>query len=259
MRSSVGRSRGLASLQDWFFAQLEVGASRATGPVLGTPGLSARRRLDIYGDMYRARLIEALTQEFPRLQQALAPPTFERVALRYLERFPSRLPTIQDVGSRLPGFLRRELAAGGLRRFPFAADLARLERTGTEVYVSVDEEPGAERRRWTAADLAKRPPRGWPGLRFQVAPSLRIVRVAFRFPRHGRPVREKIAYRVYRRDLDVFEAPMDPVETRALSLIQRGRTFGDVCLALGEAATAATALATWVDEGLLLKSGASKH
>ena len=65
-------------------------------------------------------------------------------------------------------------------------------------------------------------------------------------------MRERTLYRVYRRSLDVFEAPMDAAEARALALVVRGRNFGEVCVALGDAATAARVLATWVDEGLLL-------
>ncbi len=248
----------LAKLQGWFFEQLQPGARRAAGPVAGTPWLSGRDRVEIYADMYLARLIDALSQEYPRLAEALGSPRFARLATRYLERFPSRQPTIQDVGDRLPRFLRRELEAGKLRRFPYAADLAELERVGSQVYVAAASALApteAQGDRLDAQTLQKVPAAAWPELRFSVNPTLRVVRLGFRFSKGRKPVRGKVAYRVYRRDLEVYEAPMDAAEARAFWLVSRGRSFGEVCLALGDAQKAATALATWVDEGLLYLAG----
>lgn len=239
----------LAKLQGWFFGQLQPGARRAAGAVAGTAWLSGRERVAIYADMYLARLIDALAEEYPRLAEALGGPRFARLATSYLERFPSRRPTIQDVGDRFPRFLRRELEAGRLTRFPYVADLALLERVGSEIYLSAPD--GAEIEPIDAETLRSTPAEAWPELRFRVNPSLQVLRLGFQFPKGRKPERGKVAYRIYRRDLEVYEAPMEAPEARALSLVMRGRSFGEVCLALGDVQAAATALATWVDEGLL--------
>jgi len=244
-----GEGQRLLPLQGWFFSQLQPGARRAAGPVAGTDWLPARARVEIYADMYLARLVDALGEEYPRLAEALGASRFNRLATAYLSRFPSRHPTIQDVGDRLPAFLRRELRAGRLGRFPFVADLALLERVGSQVYLAAAEESWGEP--VDAGVLRKTPSEAWPRMRFRVNPTLRIVRLVFRFPKGGKPVREKVAYRVYRRDLEVYEAPMDPAEARALSLVSRGGTFGEACQVLRDVRVAATVLATWVDEGLL--------
>lgn len=239
-------------MQGWFFAQLQPGARRAAGPVVGTGELSGRERVEIYADMYLARLVDALGQEYPRLAEALGASRFTLLSTRYLARSPSRRPTIQDVGDRLPRFLATELKAGRLRRFPYAGDLARLEWVGSQVYVAaVPKEHEDEGQPIDAGSLRSTPAEAWPELRFRVNPTLRVVRLGFQFPKGRKPVRGKVAYRVYRRDLEVYEAPMDAAETRALALVARGRSFGEVCVALGDPRKTAAALATWIDEGLL--------
>ena len=234
MRRSLESSARLRSLQAWFFAQLQPGARLEAGPVLGTADLGARPRIAIYADMYRTRLVEALAAEYPRLSSALGREGFRRLALDYLKHFPSRQPTIQDAGDRLPRYLAGRLRAGRLTGFPYAADLARLERLSSQLYVSAPSEETA----LTAAHLREVPPQAWPSLRFRVIDSLRTLRLGFRFRKRLAPLRATTVYRVYRRGLEVYEAPMDLAEARALRLVARGSRFAEVCAVLDDAVIA---------------------
>jgi hypothetical protein len=212
--------------------------------------LSNRARVDIYVDMYLARLIEALAAEFPRVRMALGEAAFERLAAAYFERHPSRRPTIQHLGSKLIPFL----GTHPVRGFPFARDLARLDQGASEVYLA----PGLGDAPLLAADdLRALAPAAWPKLRFSVTPTLRFLKLGWSFPKEypdaGRPAHEPSVVRLWRKGLDSFEAPVEKDELRALRAVLAGKTFGQVCLVAGSAERAAALLATWLDQGLLMK------
>lgn len=238
----------LHRLQRWFWGQLQPGAPREPGVVQGSHALPARARIAIYAQMYQDRLMQALADEFPLLVAALGPVRFGRLARAYLTRYPSVRPTIQHVGERLPRYLAAELRAGALQRFPYAAALARLEVCCSTVYVALD--GGAL---LTAEDLRAVPPHAWPALTFRVTPSLRMLKLGFTFPAGARPVRGAGRLRVWRRGFEVLQAQLSPLEWRTLRAVQLGKPFAEVCLAAGTALRAATFLATWMEEGVLLR------
>ena len=239
-------TRTLAATQTWFFGQLQPGAKRGAGPVRGSGRLPARARVAVYADMYVARLIEALGAEFPRLAAALGPRRFEKLATAYFRAHPSTNPNIQHVGRALPKVLARQ----PLRGAPFAADLAKLDQTVSAVYVA---EGLGDAPVLAAEALRQIAPEAWPGLRLKATPTLRILRLGWRFPKEGAPQKRPTALRVWRKGLDVFEAEMQPDERRALRAVLAGKAFGQVCVAAGTAQRAATLLATWVEDGLLEK------
>ena len=237
--------RDLAATQRWFFGQLQPGAHRSPGPVKGSRRLSAEARVTVYADMYLARLVEALAAEFPRLATALGEGAFAALAIAYFRVCPSTHPTIQHVGLELPGYLSRR----PLRIAPYAADLARLDQATSEVYVAqgIGEEPLVSR-----DELRRVPQAAWPTLRFRVTPTFRVLRFGWAFPRGGPPAQRTTTLRIWRKGLDVFEAEVAADERRALNALRSGKSFAEVCVAAGTAERAATLLATWVEEGLLL-------
>ncbi len=245
MRASLART------QAWFFAQLQPGAKRGAGPVRARGPLSNRARVDLYADMYLARLTEALAAEFPRVRGALGERRFARLAKEYVARHPSRRPTIQHVGAQL----RSHLARHPVRGAPYARELARLDQLTSEVYLA----PGlGDEPLLTAADLRAVAPEAWPRLTFTVTPTLRVVKLAWSFPKgfpaRGRPAHAPSIVRLWRRGLDGFEAPVGRGELAVLRAAVSGQPFGELCLAAGTAERAATLLATWLEEGLLLKA-----
>lgn len=87
------------------------GGSLAPGleaDLLSRGTLRGRDRLAVYNRQYWFRLFTILQEEFPLLAHALTYPVFNRLASAYLTRHPSRAPYLDDLGDRLPAFVRAE-------------------------------------------------------------------------------------------------------------------------------------------------------
>ena len=73
--------------------------------IVGDVRASADERLRVYAHMYRARIVEALESQFPRLAKMLGPDAFAELASAYITDEPSRHPSLRYVGERLPAWL----------------------------------------------------------------------------------------------------------------------------------------------------------
>ncbi|MBI2384643.1 MAG: putative DNA-binding domain-containing protein [Elusimicrobia bacterium] len=89
------------------------------------PPLDAPTRLSVYGDGYFLRLHEALTSDFPAVRRTLGEYEFRVLVADYLLSNPSRSSSLADLGAALPRFVRSHPLG---RKYPFLADLSRLER-----------------------------------------------------------------------------------------------------------------------------------
>jgi hypothetical protein len=196
--------RSLASLQRWMQAVIthpdgvEAGAdSPAARQALDVPterveevvdpsqSLSGLDRLGIYGNAYYARLIECLRAEYSALCKLLGEETFDALAFGYLQQYPSRSYTLNQLGDAFPQYLAelREEAAGEdeADAWPLLMiELATFERSVREVF----DGPGAEDLALlSAADLATVGPAAWLQTRLAPVPCLRLAR--FSFPVHA--------------------------------------------------------------------------
>jgi hypothetical protein len=236
--------------------------------VCGDARLDAVRRLEVYAHAYFFRILEALRKEYEALAEAIGEAGFHDLVTAYLLVHPSRNPSLRWAGARLPEFLREHAAAEAFRRrWPWAADLARLEWAASEAFDAPDA-PAA-----TRAELAAVPPERWEALRLRFLPATRLV--CLEWPVHllreaapgartrtpDAPARTAVC--VWRRDDTVQFRALEPLEAELLERVQGGATFGALCERLaaeiGEAqapARAAVLLASWVDRGLLLSSRA---
>jgi hypothetical protein len=253
----------LRELQLRFSAALAPEADLPADPALlalvhGGGALDAAGRLAIYAGMYRARLVDVLRDDFPRVLAVVGDDTFEALAARYLARHPSTHPSVRHVGRRFADFV-----ATGPDAEPFLADLARLEWARVEVFDAADAEP------LRLADLQSVPPADWPALRFQPIPACRVVECAW--PVHeiwaaagagtAEPVRAAPAatvVRVWREEWSVSHAAMGEREARAFRLLQQGAPFAALCAALGDdldpeaaAREMAGLLLRWIEDGVL--------
>lgn len=241
--SAAARPR-LRELQRWFASVtthpegvLEAGAGQARAEKLSrlvTPGpkLSAVERLQIYRDGYFVRLIECLTDDYPALRHLLGEEPFGELAQRYIEAHPSRSPSLNAYGARLPAFCgsRSEPWA------PFAADLARLEWALVEVvHASVSET-------MTPEALALVPPARWQTARLVASPGLRVLRfdypvnACFQAYRDGgalelpRPAPSATA--VYRRGLTLWRLDLEPRAAQLLEALVSGAPLVSAVAAL---------------------------
>ena len=163
----------LASLQSDISAFLLRGEPAADAHVLGDRKAGPRGRLRIYATAYRLRLLEALETDYPGLRAWLGADAFRDMGLAYLDRHPSRHPSIRWFGAHLPRFLSE---TAPYTNKPLLADLARFEWSQSEVFDDRDS-PVTD-----GAELATLPPEQWPGLTFHLIPARRRLRLRADIP-----------------------------------------------------------------------------
>jgi hypothetical protein len=245
----------LRDLQRGFWESLRTGEADAelAAVVLPTSTLAPEARIRIYAEMYLARLVDVLGEDFPRTAAVLGE-GFAPLCRRYLACHPSEDPSVRHVGTRFAAFLATEPALEP----PWLAELARLERARVDVFDAPDLVP------IRLTDLAAVAPEAWGELRFTPVPALEVVRSAWPVQRAwaaGEPIAldpEPTALRVWRQDFKVFHAPLDPLEGAALDALCAGEPFGAICEAVAEHATpeeapaqAGALLRRWLEDGLI--------
>ena len=235
------------------------------GFVASDARLDATSRLEVYANAYFARLHAVLCDDYGALAAAVGADWMNDVVTAYLLACPPRRPSIRHAGEHLADFLAAHPAALPFRaRFPWCADLARLEHALGDAFDAADI---PLRSRESLAALA---PEAWPALHLPLAPSVRVLRLdwpvlALReayerdetpaapptFPAPGSAL-------VWRRDELVRFRPLDALEAELLERAAAGDTFEQLCEAaareVGESdapARAAQLLAGWIDAGLI--------
>jgi hypothetical protein len=239
----------------------EVRTSRAAvlpRIIRGDARLSAPERLNIYADAYFYRLLDCMKEDFPATA-AIAGDAFERLVRTYLDEHPPTEPSIVYAGRLVPEFL----ANHPLReRWPFLAELARLEITLIEVF------HGPDGRALSASEVSEIAPADWPMLRLRVHPALRILNCDWRVNDVRRavesgsewrePARTALRLLVWRQNNQVYYRELGSPEHAALGAVIEGAEFATVCEAFasrfdGEDTAAAIneMLKRWVAEELL--------
>ena len=144
---------------------------RATREASAAPSsrLTGAERIAIYGDAYRARLVECLADDYPALQYALGDDAFEASCLRYIARHPSESPNLNAFGQHMASFCRTEEEPARL----FEADLAALEWAMVEVLHAASPE------KLDLATLATIPADRWAGARFLLGGAVRVFEFAY--------------------------------------------------------------------------------
>lgn len=248
----------LAEFQRALAAHIRHGAAVPPELMADGPTFPVARRLAVYHDAYRLRLVEALGEDFPLLAALLGEAAFGRLALRYLAACPSRSHTLRDLGCGLAGFLARRPA---------------LRATAAFEWALLDAFDAADVRTLAAVDLAAVPPRDFARLRFATAPGVQVLRLRWNVPQawsawHGGaaatpPARlpTPIDCLIWRREQRVYFRSLPADEALALAALRRGRSFAALCGALARAGDADAAdlaparvaqlLATWLAEGML--------
>jgi hypothetical protein len=158
--------------------------------------LSAAERLAIYANAYHTRLLECLGEVYPMLKRALGEEAFDGFAFGYLQEYPSRSYTLNELGRHFPRYLEetRPTADNAEAEFDsadsansqpalvkgwpdFLIDLARLEWAIYDVFDGL----GVEGQPLLQADqLSGIPPESWPRVQLQPVPCLQLL--ATRFP-----------------------------------------------------------------------------
>jgi len=243
---------------------LPGGAARLAETVVSDDRLDAEARLGIYASAYFIRIHDVLADDFEALARALGADWFNDLVTSYLALHPPRHFSLREVGERLPACIAEDAALAPIReRWPFAADLARLEWALGRAF---DAEDGA---RLAASDLAALAPEDFDGLALALDPAARLLELDWPVQRllsedasidAGLPA-ERARLLVTRPEWAVQWRSLDDAEHAALLRVAAGTTFGEVCEiaadADGEAqgpATAAGWLARWLEAGAIARA-----
>ena len=265
---------GLRDLQARFFTALTASrppaaSSDVLAVIAPTAALDPAARLQVYRDMYVARLLEVLDEDFPATATVLGHERFHAVARRYVARHRSTHPSLRTFARDFP-----ELLAATARAPRFAADLARLEWARLSVFDALDAMPTRR------ADLAALAVDDWARLRFRLIPAYTTLTTGWavhelwaRVQANGdrgpdaawpRPRRAATVLRVWRDGYTVYQSSMDALECDALGIIADGETFDTLCERLAEtlppeeaSTRAAGLLARWLDDGILVLASPS--
>jgi hypothetical protein len=224
------------------------------GWVRGDAALTAAERLDVYANMYCARLVGGLLEDFPEVAAALGHARFDEVAHAYLALHPSEHPSLRWAGRAFADFLG-ELPPDTVPAF--VLDLARLEWARMTVFDAPDAPVLALER------LRALPAERWPALPLSTVPALETLDLGW--PVHewsaaaaGTLTPRPTSLRVWRRGCKVAVAAMDDFERRALAAVQHRCSFAGLCELVGtelpeeEAASEAAALVVrWIEDEIL--------
>lgn len=225
------------------------------------------RGLDIYRNAYRARLVAALEETFPRTARWVGEDAFGAAAAHHLITHPPRSWTLDAAGEGFAATLA-ELFAND----PEVAELAWLESAMHEAFVAADavplNAPGFARA--TAGFGAE----DWADMRIAPVPSFRLTPVdhdcvaLWRLigedtaPAHFEPTGCEGWCIVWREGLRPVCRLVSGHEARALLALFDGASYGEICAdlanVLGEGAAAQEAgalLGRWLALGIVATAG----
>jgi len=253
--------RDLAALQHAFGRFLLNDDAAVAATVESTAQLTAHERLGIYASGYRARLHEALRNDYPVLCSVLGAESFAALADAYISALPSRSFTLRDFGMALPGFAAQHATLSGRE---FAAELAAFERAFVEAFDAADAAP------LQVAALAAVAASEWPRLRFTLHPSVQTLAIACntlpvweavkakRSPPPSQRLAKPFGALVWRQGLTTVFRSLPEDEYALWRQLAAGENFAALCDALmlwvspeEVPLRAATVLRQWLAEGLL--------
>jgi hypothetical protein len=230
--------------------------------IVDAPPLPTLKRLGIYRNAYRVRLIEALDDTYPILHAVLGDEDFAALGEQFVAAHPSVHRSIRWYGGEFADFLERWPPYD---EQPIFAELALLEWTLAEVFDAADAE-AQPRAALSAIDAS-----AWSGLTFDFHPSVRRLQLQWNTaavwqamsrgedPPGPACADQPVPWLLWRQDLQNYFRSMAADESAALDSALRGDTFGEICESLIDwlpeeeiPLRAASLLATWADSGIIV-------
>lgn len=226
--------------------------------VVATALAGVDQRLGVYAHAYRARLLEALRNDFPGLLQLTTPDVFDELGRDYIQARPSRHANLRWLGDSLADFLRTHARWSAT---PALADMAEFEWRLSLAFDAVTETCVE------APSLEALPATEWPNLRLVLAQSLQRMSLQWNVAAMRRaldngeewPAPARLdppqPWAIWRKDLVVRHRRLDDDETAALDLVDSGGSFAELCELLCDwhaldavAMRAVSLLKCWVGE-----------
>ena len=220
----------LAGLQGQFAAHILRG-EEARALVQAQDQDDAARRLRVYHEAYRLRLIEVLNEELGGLRALLNESDFDALLRDYIEAQPSTHRNVRWYGAGLSDFLKRD--ARGSQR-PELAQMAALEWTLTLAFDAADETL------LRIEDVAALSAAQWPQLKLQVAAHLHTLNLDWNLA----AIREAVdagnapptlqaqdpqSWAIWRRAYGVRYRVLEAEEAALMPALREGLNFAELC------------------------------
>ncbi len=228
-----------------------------TKQIVNDKKVGVKRRLGIYADAYRLRIIEALSNTYPVLKALLGDDLFEKSALSYIQQYPSPYRNMRWVGDQMTMHLQNTLP-----QYPIAAEMAQFE-WALSLAFDAEDAPIL-----SLQDLAAVAPENWGDLSFKFHPAVQLLSPKYNVllvwqalnSDESPPTIVQInePYVVWRKDLNSHYRSLDITESAAIQQMMAGTSFAQLCENLQEKTNedeatmqAAQYLSTWLNESLL--------
>jgi len=253
--------KALDQLQREFQGYLLRGDQGVVERIVGDERIDPQRRLRIYADAYRLRLMDVLATDYGALRALLGDQEFRAASAAYVMATPSEHRNVRWYGAGLPEFLR---TAQPWARNSAVYEVALFEWTLTLAFDAADD-PVVR-----FEDLAQLPAERWPTLGFVPHSSVHVIQLHTNAPamRKATDVQEPLpevavedrprSWVIWRKDLTPCFRSLGEYESWALSKVREGSDFSALCEGLCEwfqpedaAAQAAALLRQWVDDELI--------
>lgn len=231
--------RALDEIERWFQAQItgpheartrkaSEKRSSASERIRPARHLDPAARVEIYSEMYYARLHDVLADEFVATRALCGHHEFHRVVRAYLREHPSRHYSLNPLGRKLPEFLAGPFK---IARKGVLHDVAKLENA-MSVIVDAPASPVL-----TPDDVARVPPEAWSRARPRLVDALEVHAFEYRANdivralRHGEPApslaRRRTWTVVWRKDWVVWRMNVDEAMHAVLASLRDGRTLAE--------------------------------
>ncbi|KTD51433.1 hypothetical protein Lqui_0277 [Legionella quinlivanii] len=225
------------------------------------PRGSIEDRISIYANGYYNRLEEALMDDYPVLVAIMGGSNFHNMSRNYIHAYPSSHYSLDLFGQNLSQFLFETLPYS---RKPYLSEIAAFEWAQSDAITSHDADLLCE------ADLQKLSPEEWLNLKFYLHPSCRVIDMHWNSlmlietPGKSQPKKLKTPQFVliWRRQLDVLNYKLSPLEFILIQAIQSGAAFMEICDQISSkmeekeaAAYIVQKLHFWLNSQLLVKPG----
>jgi hypothetical protein len=252
----VNLARTQAALYQLIVDAPDAEPAMAERIVQSTAGLTPLQRVEIYGNQYPARMLESLSEDYPKLANVLGEEGFWGLTQAYARAYPSQNADLGCFGAKLEEFLRTHRHPGARADL---ADLARLEWARAECFLEADAQP------LPRDAFAKLAPEVFIGGRLRMVPALRalsfeheVVGLWDALHKKRRKPRVRAGARhavVWRKGFAVYHALLEAPEAAALKAALEGATLAEVMEPFAElrdgAKAAFKALAGWLGEGMV--------
>lgn len=199
--------------------------------------ISATKRLEIYYDGYRLRLLEILEGDFPKLHTLMGDEAFDALGHHYIAAYPSKHFSARYFGQYLAHFLREEIA---YTKQPYLAEMADFEWA---LGNTLDAENANI---ITLDDLKSISPAYWGNLKIHFHPSLQVRTFEWNIPQLWKTIenkeppqspikqKESMTWIFWRRDLQSQFRSLTKPQALILKLFQEDNPFSDICESLSE-------------------------